>query len=94
MDLKLYEAFLEGGPQSIVQLMIVMQGGLINYFQIVTIITSLLSFTLAATEIYLRYPTKVCSTYTYFCLCEFFPPKINTNFQFHLGLFDQRTNYH
>ena len=59
MDLKLYEAFLEGGPQSIVQLMIVMQGGLTSYFQIFTIVTSLLSFTLAATEIYLRYPTKV-----------------------------------
>ena len=59
MDLKLYEAFLEGGPQSIVQLMIVMQGGLTSYFQIFTIATSLLSFTLAATEIYLRYPTKV-----------------------------------
>ena len=59
MDLKLYEAFLEGGPQSIVQLMIVMQGGLTSYFQIFTIATSLLSFTLAASEIYLRYPTKV-----------------------------------
>ena len=59
MDLKLYEAFLEGGPQSIVQLMIVMQGGLTSYFQIFTIVTSLLSFTLAASEIYLRYPTKV-----------------------------------
>ena len=59
LDHKLYEAFLEAGPQSIFQLMIVLQNGFMDEFQLFTILTSILSFIPTATEMYLAYPTKV-----------------------------------
>ena len=59
LDHKLYEAFLEAGPQSIFQLMIVLQSGFMDEFQLFTILTSILSFIPTATEMYLEYPTKV-----------------------------------
>ena len=65
LDHKLYEAFLEAGPQSIFQLMIVLQSGFMDEFQIFTILTSILSFIHTATEMYLAYPTKVKKNFNY-----------------------------
>ena len=59
LGLKLYEAFLEGGPQSILQFTILMKSGIIDYFQIFTLATSLLSFSRTATSLYLGFSTKV-----------------------------------
>ena len=59
LDMKLFETFLEGGPQSILQIAIFIRYGPTEYWQYVTIATSLLSFCLSATYMYLQYPTKV-----------------------------------
>ena len=59
LDMKLFETFLEGGPQSILQIAIIIMYGPTDYWQYVTIATSLLSFCLSATYMYLQYPTKV-----------------------------------
>ena len=59
LKLKILEAFLEGGPQFILQMTIMMQNGPSSYSQYVTIATSLLSFSLAATKILLNFPTEV-----------------------------------
>ena len=59
LDMKLFETFLEGGPQSILQIAIIIIYGPSDYWQYVTIATSLLSFCLSATYMYLQYPTKV-----------------------------------
>ena len=69
LDLKLYEAFLEGGPQSILQIAIIMQCGPSSYWQYLTISTSLLSFSFTATKMLLEYPTKV-STLDLFYLSQ------------------------
>ena len=59
LDHKMYEAFLEGGPQSILQLTILMQKGLSSPWQLFTIVTSFLTFCLCATEMLQNYPTRV-----------------------------------
>ena len=59
MDMKLFETFLEGGPQSILQIAIFIMYGPADYWQYVTIATSLLSFCFSSTYMYLQYPTKV-----------------------------------
>ena len=59
LDHKLHESFLEGGPQSILQMTIVFKQGFNGGLQIFTILTSLLGFTLTSTEMYLTSPTKV-----------------------------------
>ena len=55
---KLNESFLEGGPQTILQLSIIMQTGP-STTQYVTLVTSFLTFSFSATKLLLKYPTKV-----------------------------------
>ena len=57
-ELKLYEAFGEAAPQAVLQFSIILQLGYISPLQIVTIITSLFSFSLASSEIFLMMKTK------------------------------------
>ena len=57
-DMKIYEAFLEGAPQSILQLYIILTSCEIKPFQWFTLITSFLAFTYASSEIFLKCPTK------------------------------------
>ena len=59
LKLKILEAFLEGGPQFILQITIMMQNGPSSYSQYITIATSLLSFSLGATAILFDFPTEV-----------------------------------
>ena len=63
LKMKLFEAFLESGPQSIVQLMIIMKNGVSDNFQLFTLFTSFLSFSKTATKLYLEYPTAQVITY-------------------------------
>ena len=57
-DLKLYEAFGEAAPQAVLQFAIILQLGYISPVQILTIATSLFSFSHASTEIFLMMKTK------------------------------------
>ena len=57
-DMKIYEAFLEGAPPSILQLYIILTSCEIKPFQWFTLITSFLAFTYASSEIFLKCPTK------------------------------------
>ena len=57
-ELKLFEAFGEAAPQAVLQFAIILQLGYITPVQILTIITSLFSFSLASTEIFLMMKTK------------------------------------
>ena len=61
-ECKMMETFLENAPQSILQLTIVMQTGIITKMQYFNIFTSFLSFTMTAGEIYLNHPTLVLKT--------------------------------
>ena len=56
---KIYETFLEGAPQSMLQLYIVLETGIITGLQWATLLSSFFSFTYSATGIFLEYPTKV-----------------------------------
>ena len=56
---KIYETFLEGAPQSMLQLYIVLETGNITELQWATLLSSFFSFTYSATGIFLEYPTKV-----------------------------------
>ena len=58
-DLKIYETYLEGAPQSVLQLYIILHTCSIEPFQWGTLITSFMAFSYASAEIYLTYPTKV-----------------------------------
>ena len=67
LNMKLFEAFLESGPQSAVQIMIIMKNGVSDRFQLFTLFTSFLSFSKTATKLYLEYPTAevtCCLLYT------------------------------
>ena len=55
----IFEAFLEAAPQSTLQIMIVLKQGLVDHFQMLTIITSLISLTIAAVKLFWEFPTKV-----------------------------------
>ena len=57
-EMKLFEVFGESAPQVTLQVAIVLQVGSINAIQIFTILTSLLSLTLGASEILLMMKTK------------------------------------
>ena len=59
LELKLLEAFLEAGPQLAFQITVILQDGISNPIQIVTIVTSALSLTWASSELFLKYPTEV-----------------------------------
>ena len=59
LDIRLYEAFLESGPQAALQIMIAMARGFSGYNHVATIVTSLLSLTLSAKDFFWQYPTKV-----------------------------------
>ena len=54
----IFEAFLEAAPQSTLQIMIVLKQGLVDHFQILTILTSLISLTIAAVKLFWEFPTK------------------------------------
>ena len=58
LGLKLFEAFIEAGPQLIFQIMVVLINGL-TISQVITISTSALTLTWTASEFFLLYPTKV-----------------------------------
>ena len=62
-NFKIMETFLEGAPQSILQLYIVIQTNdeikEVELFTWLTISISILSFTLTSVEIYLEHPTQV-----------------------------------
>ena len=60
LNFKLHESFLEGGPQSVLQIITVFKNGFTSGLQLLTILTSFLSFTWTSTEMYLTSPTKVC----------------------------------
>ena len=57
-ELKLYEAFGESAPQAILQFAVVLQLGYMSPIHIVTIITSLFSFSMASAEVFLMMKTK------------------------------------
>ena len=57
-ELKLFEAFGEAAPQAVLQFAIVLQLGYVSPLQILTISTSLFSFSLASSEIFLMMKTK------------------------------------
>ena len=57
-DLKLYEAFGEAAPQAVLQFAIILQLGYVSPVQILTIATSLFSFSHASTEVFLMMKTK------------------------------------
>ena len=59
LQMKLYEAFLEAAPQSILQIMIVFRRGFSDPMDIFTITTSLLSLTICATDLFWKFPTQV-----------------------------------
>ena len=59
LQLKLYEAFLEAAPQAILQVMIVFRRGFSNPMDVFTILTSMLSLNICATDLFWRYPTQV-----------------------------------
>ena len=65
LDLKLFEAFLEAGPQFAFQISVILQDGISGPTQLLTIVTSALSLTWASSELYLKYPTEVsiCQIY-------------------------------
>ena len=73
LKMKLFEAFLESGPQSIVQIMIIMKNGVSDNFQLLTLFTSILSFGKNATRIYLDYPTIEVTNqiFVFFESCKF-----------------------
>ena len=58
-DMKILEAFLEGAPQTVLQLYIVLTTCNIENFQWVTLITSFMAYTKNCCEIFLRCPTEV-----------------------------------
>ena len=61
-NFKIMETFLEGAPQSILQLYIVIQTKDIKEVELLTWLTitiSILSFTLTSVEMYLEHPTEV-----------------------------------
>ena len=57
-DMKLYEAFGEAAPQAILQFAVVLQIGYVSPVQVLTIITSLFTFSLASAEVFLMMKTK------------------------------------
>ena len=57
-ELKLSEAFGEAAPQAVLQFAIIMQLGYVSPIQLLTIATSLFSFSLASAEIFLMMKTK------------------------------------
>ena len=57
-EMKLYEAFGEAAPQAVLQFAIIMQLGYVSPIQLLTILTSLFSFSLASAEIFLMMKTK------------------------------------
>ena len=57
-EMKLYEAFGESAPQAALQIAIILQLGYITPLQIFTISTSLISFGLGASEVFLMMGTK------------------------------------
>ena len=57
-ELKLYEAFGEAAPQAVLQIGIILQLGYITPMQILTVTTSLFSFSQASTDIFLIMKTK------------------------------------
>ena len=59
LEFKIYESFLEGGPQSILQISILMHIGFYGWLQVFTVGSSMFTFTLASMNMYLHYPTKV-----------------------------------
>ena len=61
---KLYEAFLESGPQMILQLSITLRNGISGYSQILTILTSFLTFVFASGKFFWHYPTLVSNQFT------------------------------
>ena len=66
LQMKLYEAFLEAAPQSILQIMIVFRRGFSDPMDVFTITTSMLSLTMCATNLFWKYPTQVhISLYTH-----------------------------
>ena len=58
-EYRIFEAFLEGAPQSILQLYIILSSCSIQDFQWLTLVSSFMAFTYASSEIYLKCPTKV-----------------------------------
>ena len=59
LGVMIFEAFLEAAPQSTLQIMIVLKQGFVDHFQMLTIITSLMSLTIAAVKLFWEFPTKV-----------------------------------
>ena len=59
LSVMIYEAFLEAAPQATLQIMIVLKTGIMDYSQLSTIVTSLLSLTAAAVKLFWEFPTKV-----------------------------------
>ena len=59
LDTRMYEAFLESGPQASLQIMVVMSQGFSGYMHLASILTSLGSLTSYASDIFWEYPTKV-----------------------------------
>ena len=59
LHMKLYEAFLEASPQSILQIMIVFRQGFSDPMDVFTIVTSMLSLTMCAATLFWKYPTVV-----------------------------------
>ena len=57
-ELKLYEAFGEAAPQAVLQFAIALQLGYVSPLHILTISTSLFSFSLASSEIFLLMKRK------------------------------------
>ena len=57
-ELKLYEAFGEAAPQAVLQIGIILQLGYITPMQILTVTTSLFSFSQASMDIFLIMKTK------------------------------------
>ena len=57
-EMKLFEAFGEAAPQAVLQFAIIIQLGYVSPVQLVTIITSLFSFSLTSAEIFLMMKTK------------------------------------
>lgn len=62
MEMKLYEAYVESGPQSIFQLMRVIQRGFSSPLQCFTLVLSIVSLTLAGAQFFWSCPTQVCNS--------------------------------